>query len=265
MRAFQPRSRAFALLIACAVLVAGGCSSVPRNPDDPLERYNQAMFSFNERVDKAVARPLATIYDTFAPTPVQTGVGNFFGNLGDLWIGFNNFLQGKVGAGLSDWTRFLVNSTFGIFGLLDVASELELQKNDEDFGQTLAVWGVGEGPYVVVPFFGPSTLRDAAVLPLDGAGDPVWRVAHVPTRNSLVGLRIADKRARLLGFEKTLDEGTLDKYTFTRNFHLQQRRAKVHDGKPSLEYEDFEPDEEASLVPAAPQFASDARPAAGRL
>lgn len=265
MRAFQSRSRAFALLIACAVLVAGGCASVPGNPDDPLERYNQVMFGFNERVDKAVARPLATVYDTLAPTPVQTGVGNFFGNLADIWIGFNNILQGKVGAGVSDWMRFLVNSTLGIFGLLDVASEMELQKNDEDFGQTLAVWGVGEGPYFVVPFFGPSTLRDAAVLPLDGAGDPVWRMAHVPTRNTLAGLRIADKRARLLGFEKTLDEGTLDKYTFTRNFHLQQRRAKVHDGKPPMEYEDFEPDGEASLVPAATQPASDERSAAERL
>ena len=265
MRVFQSRSRAFALLIACAVLVAGGCASVPGNPDDPLERYNQVMFSFNERVDKAVARPLATVYDTLAPTPVQTGVGNFFGNLADIWIGFNNILQGKVGAGVSDWMRFLVNSTLGIFGLLDVASEMELQKNDEDFGQTLAVWGVGEGPYFVVPFFGPSTLRDVAVLPLDGAGDPVWRMAHVPTRNTLAGLRIADKRARLLGFEKTLDEGTLDKYTFTRNFHLQQRRAKVHDGKPPMEYEDFEPDGEASLVPAATQPKSDERSAAERL
>src|SRR5574338_598679 len=100
MRAFPSRSRVFALLIACAVLAAGGCASVPRNPDDPLERYNQAIFSFNERVDKAVVRPLATVYDTLAPTPVQTGVGNFFGNLADLWIGLNNILQGKPGAGV---------------------------------------------------------------------------------------------------------------------------------------------------------------------
>ncbi len=242
-------SRILALVVALAVLVMAGCASRPANPDDPLERFNRAMFSFNEGVDKAVIRPVATVYDTVTPSPVKTGVGNFFGNLGDLWIGFNNILQGKVGNGMSDWMRFLVNSTFGLFGLLDVASEMGLQKNDEDFGQTLAVWGVGEGPYVVLPIFGPRTLRDAAVLPVDVQGDPVWRLEHVPTRNTLTGVRMAHNRARLLGLEKTLDEGTLDPYAFTRDFYLQQRRYKVHDGNPPIEYEDFDLDEEASILP----------------
>ncbi len=265
MRAIQLRSKTIAVLVACVVLLASGCASRPSNPDDPLERYNRAMFSFNDGVDRAIVRPLATVYDTVAPRPVQTGVGNFFGNLGDIWVGFNNMLQGKVGAGLSDWMRFLVNSTFGLFGLLDVASEMGLQKNDEDFGQTLAVWGVGEGPYFVVPFFGPSTLRDAAVLPVDVLGDPVWGTDHVPTRNTLTGLRLAHQRARLLGLEKTLDEGTLDKYAFTRDFYLQQRRYKVYDGNPPIEYEDFDFDEEASLVPVETESDIVARSAVERL
>lgn len=265
MRALKFQSRVFAVLIACAVLVMSGCATRPSNPDDPLERYNRAMFTFNDKVDRAIVKPIATAYDTVTPDVVQTGVGNFFGNLGDVWIGLNNMLQGKVVDGLSDWMRFVVNSTFGLFGLIDVASELGMQKNDEDFGQTLAVWGVGEGPYFVVPFFGPSTVRDTVVLPVDVRADPVRGLEHVATRNTLMAVRLAHRRARLLGLEKTLDEGTLDKYAFTRDFHLQQRRYRVHDGNMPMEYEDFDLDEEASMVPYETESDVVARSAVERL
>lgn len=164
-------------VLACCVVLASGCASTPRNPDDPLEGYNRAMFTFNEKVDKAVLKPVAEAYDYVTPKPVKIGVGNFFSNLADPWIGLNNLLQGKPAEALSDWMRFMVNTVFGFAGLLDIASEAQLPKHDEDFGQTLAVWGVGEGPYFVVPFFGPRTVRDAAVLP----GQP-YRRAGVARR-----------------------------------------------------------------------------------
>lgn len=225
---------------ACAALLLGGCASTPRNPDDPLEGYNRAMFSFNEGLDKTVVRPAAQVYDHVAPKPVKIGVGNFFSNLADPWIGLNNMLQGKPGAAFSDWMRFLFNSTWGFLGVLDIASEAGLPKHDEDFGQTLAVWGVGEGAYVVLPFFGPRTVRDAAATPVDIAGDSAWRADHVRTRNSFTALRLTHVRAGLLGADRTLEESTFDKYAYVRDFYLQQRRFKVHDGNPPLEYEDFD-------------------------
>lgn len=245
--------------LACGVILASGCASTPRNPDDPLEGYNRAMFAFNENLDKALVKPVAQAYDYVTPKPVQTGVGNFFSNLADPWIGLNNMLQGKPAEAFSDWMRFMVNSVFGIFGLLDIASEARLPKHDEDFGQTLAVWGVGEGPYFVVPFFGPRTVRDAAVLPVDLAGDKIWRAGHVPTRNAIRVLDITHTRATLLGADRTLEESTFDKYAYLRDFYLQQRRYKVHDGNPPVEYEDFNG---ASLPGQPPRLADVAAVAA---
>jgi phospholipid-binding lipoprotein MlaA len=245
-----PRPRIALAASVCSALLLSGCAATPANPDDPLEGYNRAMFSFNERVDKAAIRPLAEVYDAVTPTPLRTGIGNFFGNFGDVWIGFNNLLQGKFADGLSDWTRVAFNSTIGILGVFDVASEIGLPKNDEDFGQTIGRWGVSEGPYFVVPFFGPRTVRDAAVLPIDLYGDNVWGIRDVPTRNSLTALRLTHARANLLGIDKTLEEGTLDKYAYARDFYLQQRRYRVHDGNPPVEYEDFNG---ASSEPASGQ------------
>ncbi len=232
-----------------AVVAAGllsACAITPGHPEDPLEGYNRAMFSFNERVDKAVLKPVAEVYETVVPDLLRTGVGNVFGNLGDPWIGANNLLQGKIADGMSDLMRFGVNSTFGILGVLDVASEMGFPKHDEDFGQTLGWWGVGEGPYFVLPLFGPRTVRDAAALPLDMAGEDPLGVDHVPTRNSLTALRVTHVRSTLLGTEKTLEEGTLDKYAYVRDFYLEQRRYKVFDGAPPRVYEDFD---EASAAP----------------
>lgn len=226
--------------VAAACLLASGCATTHGNPDDPLEGYNRAMFAFNERLDKAVTRPLAEGYKTITPVPVRTGISNFFGNLGDIWIGFNNLLQGKIREAASDVSRVLVNSTMGLLGFIDVASDMGLEKHDEDFGQTLGRWGVGPGPYFVVPFFGPRTLRDTAALPLDLTADSFWMMNPVAARNELTGLRIVSDRAALLGLDRTLEEGTLDKYSYARDFYLQQRRYKVFDGHPPRERFDDE-------------------------
>ncbi|MDD2872564.1 MAG: VacJ family lipoprotein, partial [Azoarcus sp.] len=159
------RSSTRVLVLTAAVLLGTGCATTASNPQDPLEGYNRAMFSFNEGLDKAVIKPAAQVYEAVLPSPVRTGVGNVFGNLGDPWIGINNLLQGKVADALSDMMRFVFNSTFGIAGLFDIASEMGFAKHDEDFGQTLGRWGVGDGAYIVLPFFGSRTLRDAAMLP----------------------------------------------------------------------------------------------------
>jgi phospholipid-binding lipoprotein MlaA len=250
-------------VLACCVVLASGCASTPRNPDDPLEGYNRAMFTFNEKVDKAVLKPVAEAYDYVTPKPVKIGVGNFFSNLADPWIGLNNLLQGKPAEALSDWMRFMVNTVFGFAGLLDIASEAQLPKHDEDFGQTLAVWGVGEGPYFVVPFFGPRTVRDAAVLPVDLTGEQAWRADHVPTRNAFRVLDVVHTRSTLLGADRTLEESTFDQYAYLRDFYLQQRRYKVHDGNPPVEYEDFN----GAAAPAEPLRLTDAAAVAaiGRL
>ncbi len=242
---YRTKSLLAVVLLAFAL---GGCASVPANPEDPLERYNRAMFAVNDGLDRAVLRPTAKAYEAVTPRLVRTGVGNFFGNIEDIWIGFNNILQGKVGDGMSDWMRFMVNSTFGVAGLFDIASEMGLQKNDEDFGQTLAVWGVGEGPHVVLPFFGSRTLRDAFALPVDMRADLASSIEHVPTRNSVRALRIVNTRASLLGFDSTLDEA-IDRYAFVRDFYLQQRRYKVSDGNVPLEYEDFDAQNGVSSLP----------------
>ncbi|MBS0513020.1 MAG: VacJ family lipoprotein [Proteobacteria bacterium] len=227
------------LPLLASALVLGACASTPRNPDDPLEGYNRAMFSFNEQVDKVVLKPVAEVYDAVLPTPVHTAIGNVFGNLGDPWIALNNLLQGKVADGLSDMMRFMVNSTFGLLGLLDVATEAGLPKHDEDLGQTLGRWGVGEGAYFVLPIFGPRTIRDAVAFPADMAANAAWNSNHIPTRNTVTAVRVTHERWRALGTEKTLEEGTIDKYAYVRDFYLEQRRYKVFDGAPPRVYEDF--------------------------
>lgn len=233
------------VLTACASLSLAGCATTG-NPDDPLEGFNRAMFSFNEQVDRVALKPAAEAYQAVVPQPLRTGVGNVFSNIGDPWIGINNLLQGKVADALSDMMRFLVNSTFGLLGVLDVATEMGFAKHDEDLGQTLGSWGVGEGAYVVLPFFGPRTLRDTATFPLDLRGEYPLSIDHVPTRNLLIALGVVHIRSTALGAERTLEEATLDKYAYVRDFYLQQRRYKVFDGETSREYEDFD---QSSVAP----------------
>jgi phospholipid-binding lipoprotein MlaA len=241
-----------ALLVLAAAL-AGGCASVGGNPDDPLESYNRAMFTFNDKLDRALIKPVAQGYQAVLPTPVRTGVGNFFGNLGDPWIAVNSLLQGKATEAFNGSMRFVFNSTLGLLGLIDIATPMGLPKHDEDLGQTFGAWGAGEGAFVVLPFFGPRTVRDTFGLAGDLAADPVRGVDEVRTANSLTALRIVDDRARLLGVEKTLEEGTLDPYAYARDFYLEQRRYKVSDGEPTRVYEDFDEEfDDAGGAPAAP-------------
>ena len=202
------------------------------NPVDPYEGFNRAMYSTHEAIDGVVLKPIAQGYDKVVPLPVKASAGNFFGNAGDLWIGANNALQGKFADSGSDLGRLLVNSTVGIFGLFDVASEVGLEKHDEDFGQTLAVWGVGDGGYLFWPVIGPRTVRDTAGWGVDVFADPVTYVRGIPARNSLVALRVVDIRASLLPADKVIEEAALDKYAYIRDAYLQRRRSQIYDGRP---------------------------------
>lgn len=223
-------------LLAGACLLAAlltGCASTANNPKDPYEGFNRAMFSVNEGIDTVAAKPLAKAYDTVAPLPVKAGVGNFFSNAGDLWNGVNNGLQGKPGDGASDIARLLINSTVGIFGLFDVASEMGFDKHDEDFGQTLARWGVGDGGYLFWPFIGPRTVRDTGGFIVDAYADPVkWGIEDIPTRNTAYVVRFVDIRASLLPSDKVVEEAALDKYAYVRDAYLQRRRSQIYDGRP---------------------------------
>ena len=202
------------------------------NPRDPYEGFNRSMFAVNEAIDKYAAKPVAQAYDNVVPLPVKASVGNFFGNVGDLWIGANSALQGKFGDAGVDLGRLLINSTVGIFGLFDVASELGLEKHEEDFGQTLAVWGVGSGGYLFWPVIGPRNVRDTAGFGVDSYIDPVWRISAVPVRNSMVVLRFVDVRASLLPADKVVEEAALDKYAYIRDAYQQRRRNQIFDGRP---------------------------------
>ena len=226
-----------AVLATAAVGLLGGCAT-SGNPKDPIEGFNRAMFAFNEGLDTVLIKPVAQGYDAVLPTPVRTGVTNFFGNIADLFIGVNNLLQGKPGEAASDLGRVLINSTVGILGIFDVATGAGLEKHEEDFGQTFGRWGVGDGAYVVIPVFGPRTVRDTAGLVLDVAADPVGNVDHVPTRNSLLALRLIDNRADLLPADKVIEEAALEKYTYIRDGYLQRRRNLIHDGNPPREQAD---------------------------
>lgn len=224
-------------LAALAVALLSGCATTSGNPKDPWEGYNRAMYGFNDAVDRAVLKPVARGYDAAAPLPVRVGVGNFFGNLGDAWTGVNNLLQGKVGDGVSDFGRVLVNSTAGILGFFDVATPIGLERHDEDFGQTLGKWGVGDGPYFVLPIFGPRTLRDAAGFGVDTLVDPVGhRDEQVALRNSLMGLRLVHLRAELLPAEQVIDQAATDRYAYLRDAYLQRRLSLIHDGNPPREH-----------------------------
>ncbi|MCK9516863.1 MAG: VacJ family lipoprotein [Ottowia sp.] len=227
------------VLAALALLLLAGCATVAYpDPADPLESYNRSMTSFNETVDGALFRPVATLYSDAVPRPVQTGVGNFFDNLGDAWSLVNNVLQGKPEGALHSFWRVVINTTIGLGGVLDPATEMRLQRHREDFGQTLGRWGFGPGPYVVLPFFGPSTLRDSLALPVDLMGHPLYHVNDVPVRNSLTALRIIDLRSRVLGVDDLLTGAALDPYSFKRDAFLQKRRSDVYDGNPPPDEEE---------------------------
>ncbi|MBA4143202.1 MAG: VacJ family lipoprotein [Nitrosospira sp.] len=212
-----------------------------RSKEDPWEPMNRAVFSFNETVDDYFFRPVAEGYRWLVPDPIIMVVGNVFSNLNDIPITLNNLLQLKFSNALTSSMRLVVNSTFGLAGLVDLASDIGLEKHDEDFGQTMGYHGVASGPYIVIPFLGPSSARDAGGRVLDIASDPVFLGSFfvAPFIGPVVGgTRAADTRAGLLKSEKTIDEAALDKYEFIRDAYFQRRRSLVYDGNPPRSKED---------------------------
>lgn len=222
------------LLAIAAVWALAGCATVQNaDPRDPYEGFNRAMFAFNEGFDDAIGKPVATVYREVLPLEIRVRVRNFYANIQDLMIGVNNLLQGKPGEAWSDWTRFVINSSVGLLGLHDIASEAGLEKHNEDFGQTFAVWGMEEGPFFVWPFIGPNTLRDTFGFAADVAAAPVrWVIDDSTTRYWMAGIYLVSERAELLDVLTTLDEGALDKYLQRREAYFQRRRSLIYDGNP---------------------------------
>jgi phospholipid-binding lipoprotein MlaA len=223
------------LFVLLAFVLLTGCASTAQVNDadsDPLESYNRTMFDVNRAIDKAVVRPIAVGYEKITPEFVDIGVSNFFSNLDDVVVIVNDLLQFKLEQAVQDTVRFSMNSTIGLFGLIDIATPMGLEKNYEDFGQTLGYWGVGEGYYLVLPLLGPSTTRDMFRYPIDYyVFDPVSYVSPTRDRLLLLGTDLVDERAALLPADRALEEA-LDPYVFIREAYLQRRRNLVHDGNP---------------------------------
>ncbi len=238
-------TRVATMLAVCAGLALTGCataspaSGAKPDPDDPsvidpLEPLNRAIFGFNDALDGAILKPVARGYQTVVPVLLRDGIANFFANLADLWTSANQMLQGKPSEGVSDLARFAINSTLGLGGLVDLASPMGLERHEEDLGQTLGVWGVPSGPYLVLPFFGPSSFRDGPTRVVEIFLDPV---DYIGPRREVVALwltRAVDGRARLFAAEKVLEGAALDKYSFVRDSWLQRRRNQIYDGNPPL-------------------------------
>lgn len=223
----------------------------PKVKADPLEGLNRSIFAFNEAVDLALLKPLATAYRKVIPSPVRTGVDNVFGNVGDAWSAVNHLLQGKVQTAVEMTVRVTTNSLFGLGGLFDLASDAGLERQSEDFGQTLGKWGLGPGPYLVLPFYGASSLRDAAALPLDRKASLPGIVNDGAYRWGLTTLELVHGRADLLSATSLLEQVAFDKYSFVRDSYLARRRNQVHDGNPPEE-----PEEDEAVPLAAPSAPS---------
>ncbi|MEY3746614.1 MAG: hypothetical protein RL194_73 [Pseudomonadota bacterium] len=224
-----------------ATLLGGmlsGCASTANN--DPLEGFNRGVYKFNDVADKAVIKPVAGAYKAVLPSPVRSGVNNFFSNLNTFVSAINDLLQFKFDKAAEGAGRFVINSTFGIAGLIDVASMDGIEKRNEDFGQTLGHWGVGSGAYIVLPFLGPSSVRDTTGLVVDTlAFDPISYVDDPATRNVARTVKLIDKRAQYLPASDLLDEAALDPYAFMRDAYFQRRNSQIHDGNVPMLEEDF--------------------------
>lgn len=224
--------RLWILMFALLMSACASTQTASSDPRDPFENYNRSMFRFNTSLDENVIKPVASGYADYVPSFIRTAVGNFFGNLGDVWTALNNYLQGKVRDGSSDVGRVALNSTFGLLGVIDVATTMGLPKHDEDFGQTLGVWGVKSGPYLVLPLFGASTVRDGVAKPIDlFYGDALNYVDNQRFENTSRVLRVIDDRAAFLGSSSLMESAALDPYQFYRDAYLQRREARVRDGR----------------------------------
>lgn len=250
------RAGSFAALAVAGAMLAGCATTAPngsrygQHPQDPFESYNRSMYRFNDELDKAVLKPVATAYANTVPAPLRTGVSNFFANLGDAWSFVNNTLQLKGEPALSSFFRFAVNSTFGLGGVLDVATEMRLERYKQDFGLTLGHWGIGSGPYLVLPLLGPSTLRDTAALPIDTYGNLASHLSPESHRYALYGLGVVDTRAGLLQASDLLGTAALDPYAMTRKVYLGIRNPGQGDDG-TLEDDFYDEGEAGSPAPAA--------------
>jgi phospholipid-binding lipoprotein MlaA len=224
--------------LAVLALLAGCSSAATRTKSDPLEPVNRAVFRFNDVADRYVTKPVAQGYAAVLPQFVQTGIRNFFSNVDDVIVTVNSLLQGNGTYAGSSAARVVGNTIFGGLGLVDFASMRGIPKRNEDFGQTMAVWGVGPGPYLVIPFLGPSTVRDATGRFVDTYFDPIWYISNVPERNTLVGLRLLQNRAAVLPAERLLDQAAVDRYSFLRDAFLQRRLNLIYNGNPPVRTEE---------------------------
>jgi phospholipid-binding lipoprotein MlaA len=232
MRPLRIRACLLLALITFA-LVSTGCATGPgRDPRDPLEPMNRTIYQFNDHFDRVVLKPASILYTSITPPPVRGGVTNFFGNFHDVTTAVNNALQGKGSDALSDLGRVLINSTIGLFGIFDVATRLGLKKHNEDFGQTLGVWGTPDGAYLVLPILGPSTVRDTVGLGGDYLTDPEFYLFTDPWNYVVLGTRIVNVRANLLESEQIFNAAAVDRYAFLRDAYLQRRRNLINDGGP---------------------------------
>jgi phospholipid-binding lipoprotein MlaA len=225
------KSAAILTLTAVAALVLGGCASFRNAPGDPLEPINRGIFSFNSTFDHYLFKPIAKGYDAAVPNPVKKGVSNVFQNASDAQSIVSDALQLKGAKMGDDLGRVMINTTFGLGGIFDLATPMGIERGNEDLGQTLGYWGIGAGPYVVIPFLGPSSARDLVGRYGDGKIDPVALVSSVPVRNSLMGARVVDTRVSLFPAEALMNQAALDRYTFMRSAYLQRRQSLVLDGK----------------------------------
>jgi len=240
-------------ILAIGLLLSGaaGCATTgTADPRDPLESMNRVTYAFNDGFDKILIKPVATVYKDYTPDPIRTWIRNFFANLYDPWIGINNLLQGKFSDAVTDWARFGFNSTLGVFGINDVATSMGLEKHDEDLGQTFGRWGMGDGAYLIIPFWGSSSVRDGAGLIGDFSADLIWSARPIAARNTAVGVRYISRRADLLDASRILEEAALDKYVFQRDAYLQRRRSLVHDGNPPRAERD-QPRADADIQPVS--------------
>jgi phospholipid-binding lipoprotein MlaA len=247
---------AIAPLSVLAAIILSGCATVPadsgNDPRDPIESFNRQVFEFNEIVDRALLKPVAQAYEFVLPEPVRDCLSNAFSNLREPSNAVNNLLQGKPGDAVSDTCRFVVNTTIGLLGCFDPARQMGLEKHSEDFGQTLGRWGAGTGPYLVIPIFGPSNIRDAiGIFGVEPYLDLNFYINDVPVRNWILGTRIVNQRAELLQTDDLISGAALDKYRFIRDGYLQRRRSLVYDGNPPPAADEVDGKPPADSAPSA--------------
>ncbi len=242
-----PLFRCLGLLLAGASALLAGCAAAP-NRDDPLEPWNRAMYEVHQVVDGNLVKPIAQAYVAATPEVIRTGISNFFGNIDDLFTGINNVLEGRGNQAGDDFGRVLLNSTFGMGGVFDLASMMGITKDKKDFGITFGKWGAPPGPYLFVPLFGPTTVRDGTGTLIRLFVGPVGYIPNVALRNSIYGVGYVDTRAQALPAESVLDTAALDRYRFLRNAYLKARRYQVYDGKPPPE----EDEADSTAAPTAP-------------